>query len=81
MWIRFQSLDQYAIKVYVGGVNATSGEPAVENFATKLRRQKLVSEGKTIQDYVVTPNQSWLDGIAVTPGQVRQFVAVGSGSG
>jgi hypothetical protein len=81
MWVRFKSEKQFAIKIYVGSINAVSGEPAVENMATKLRRQKLKSQGALLQDYVVTPQQLWLDGIATAPGQVRQFVAVPTGSG
>jgi ubiquitin len=81
MWINFHSKQPYAIKIYVGGVNAVSGEPAVETAATKLRRQTQLREGKSVQDYVVVPNQPWLDGIAVSPGKVRQFVAMPTGSG
>jgi hypothetical protein len=33
------------------------------------------------QDYIVVPPQPWLDGIAVEPGNVRQFVAVDTKSG
>ena len=46
----------------MGNVNAISGLPKHE-IAEK-------------QDYVVVPNQPWLDGIAVEPGVVRQFVAM-----
>ncbi|KLJ13266.1 hypothetical protein EMPG_11788 [Blastomyces silverae] len=81
MWIRFESQNQFAVKIYVGGVNVISGEPSTENMATKLRRQKLSSENRSLQDYVVTPQQLWLDGIATAPGNVRQFVAVASGQG
>lgn len=81
MWIRFKSSNQFAIKIYVGGVNAVSGEPLIENAATIFRRQKLKAEGKSIQDYVVTPQQLWLDGIAMTAGVVRQFVAMPLDSG
>lgn len=34
-----------------------------------------------MQDYVVTPKQLWLDGIASTGGRVRQFVAMPMGAG
>ncbi|KAL8641273.1 MAG: hypothetical protein Q9228_001892 [Teloschistes exilis] len=81
MWIRFASDDQFAINVSVGGVNAISGEPLVETSATQLRRLNLMSERKSVQDYVVTPQQLWLDGIASTAGRVRQFVAVPMGNG
>lgn len=81
MWIRFTSDDQFAINVSVGGVNAISGEPLVETSATQIRRLNLMSERKTVQDYVVTPQQLWLDSIASTAGRVRQFVAVPMGNG
>lgn len=81
MWIRFQSKCPFAIKVYLGGINAVSGEPMVENAATKFRRLNLLGNDKSIQDYVITPNQLWLDGIASNDGRVRQFVGMPLGSG
>ena len=39
MWINFESSQTYIIKIHVGGVNAISGEPAVETAAAQLRRQ------------------------------------------
>ena len=65
----------------MGGVNAVSGEPLIENAATRLRRLNLLACKLSIQDYVVTPKQSWLDGIASHDGRVRQFVAMSLGSG
>ncbi|KAH7001269.1 hypothetical protein EDB80DRAFT_894978 [Ilyonectria destructans] len=38
-------------------------------------------EPAPIQDYVVVPDQKWLDGIANSTGQVRQFVAMSMGLG
>ena len=81
MWIRFHASARFAIKIYVGGVNAVSGEPSTDTEQTRARRYKLLSEHKSIQDYVVTPNQLWLDGIASQDGTVRQFVAMPIGSG
>ena len=81
MWIRFQSSQKFVIKILVGGVNAVSGEPEVEKVATMLRRQNLIASKKSVQDYVVTPDQLWLDGIASNDGCVRQFVAMPLGSG
>lgn len=80
MWIEFSSKQSYAIKVYVGGVNAVSGEPMVETAATRLRQQNLMRQKKSVQDYIIIPEQRWLDGIATRSGQVRQFVAVPLGS-
>jgi hypothetical protein len=81
MWINFQSRDKFAVKIYVGGVNAVSGEPSTDTEQTRARRYKLLSERKSIQDYIVTPKQLWLDGIASQDGTVRQFVAMPLGSG
>jgi ubiquitin len=81
MWIQFKSSERFAVKLHVGGVNAISGEPSYDTEQNQARRYKLLSEKKSIQDYVVTPKQLWLDGIASTDGTVRQFVAVPLGSG
>jgi hypothetical protein len=90
MWISFEHYGRtkYNIKIYVGGVNAISGEHATEDAGTKLRRQaKLIhrSDSSTttspLQDYIVVPGQNWLDGIADPGGTVRQFVAMPFGSG
>jgi hypothetical protein len=42
MWIDFKNRDviTYQIKIYVGGVNAISGEPFDENAATRRRREE-----------------------------------------
>lgn len=72
----------YLIKIYVGGINAISGEPAVEDAGTRLRRQAKKGKGDLpLQDYIVVPGQKWLDGIADSNGTVRQFVAMPFGSG
>ena len=81
MWIRFKSEKQFAIKIYVGNVNAVSGEPAIETEEVQLRRIKKLIDQKSLQDYIITPQQRWLDGIAIGSGKVRQFVAVRTGSG
>jgi ubiquitin len=84
MWILFACAGNvpYHIKVYVGGVNAISGEPGIENAATRLRRQEKLRRGdEALQDYIVVPKQLWLDGIADRKGTVRQFVAMPFGSG
>ncbi|KAE9374216.1 hypothetical protein N431DRAFT_543615 [Stipitochalara longipes BDJ] len=85
LWIRFNSTRPFAIKILLGGINAISGEPVIETFATALRRARLLHEEKSIQDYVVidpaNDSQLWLDGIAKQNGSVMQFVAVPTGSG
>lgn len=83
MWIRFESTAPFLIKIYVGGVNAISGEHAAEEDAdgVKQRRADLEQSGHSIQDYVVVPGQEWIDGVAVKAGLVRQFVAMPMGDG
>jgi hypothetical protein len=81
MWIKFSSHRPFAIKVHAGGINAVSGERQPEDGATLLRRKATLEEGKSIQDYVVSGSQKWLDGIATLDGKVMQFVATPTGSG
>jgi ubiquitin len=69
------------IKIYVGGINAISGEPEIEDAATRLHRQRMHAEGVGLQDYIVVTGQLWLDGIAHADDTVRQFVAMRFGSG
>lgn len=58
-----------AVKIGVGGVNAISGEPLDDE----------IRPGR--QDYVVCPDQPWLDGINAGDGMIRQFVGVQLGQG
>jgi hypothetical protein len=71
LWISFagQFWRPNAVKVGVGGVNAVSGAP----MDARLRRRP--------QDYLVVPDQPWLDGINAGPGLIRQFVAMPLGQG
>ena len=81
MWVNFQAQAPFAIKIFVGGINAVSREPLTETPATLLRRMTLISKQQSVQDYVVPPEQLWLDGIASSDGKVRQFVAMPFGTG
>ena len=71
LWISFhgERWRPNAVKVGVGGVNAISGQPWDE----RLRRRA--------QDYLVVPDQPWLDGINAGPNVIRQFVAMPLGQG
>jgi hypothetical protein len=74
MWIGFGGgywRDGYpfAIKIATGKINAVSGEP----WTPQLNRDP--------QDYIVIPEQQWLDGYCVEKGIVRQFVAMPFGDG
>ncbi len=71
LWISFHGDNgrPNALKIGVGGVNAISGAP----FDKRLRRNP--------QDYLVVPDQPWLDGINSGPNTIRQFVAMPLGQG
>jgi hypothetical protein len=71
MWINFGFGGGYpfAVKVAAGKINAISGE---------TWRNGLSSEP---QDYVVVPEQPWLDGFSIGEGLIRQFVAMPLGEG
>lgn len=56
-------------KIAVGRVNAVSGKSFTEQLSS------------TEQDYVVIPDQQWLDGINSAQGSVSQFVAMPLGQG
>ena len=58
-----------AVKVATGKINAVSGDP----WSDALRSGP--------QDYLITPEQKWLDGFAVGQGFIRQFVAMPLGAG
>lgn len=75
MWSNFKATAPFMIKIYCGGINVVSGEHAAEGAETKQRRAKLLRKGELIQDYVVLPEQPWIDGVAIKPAVVRQFVA------
>jgi hypothetical protein len=70
MWISFSSYGYpFAIKIAAGKVNAVTGE----GWSNELSR--------TEQDYIVIPDQPWLDGFCVQKGKIRQFVAMPLGGG
>lgn len=74
MWIKFTSMKnkKFAIRPFLGGVNGISGEALIGNMASLLRKMNTLSQR---QDYIVLPDQKWLDGIATSPGIIKQFVA------
>jgi len=69
MWICFSARYPFAVKVGTGLINAVTGSP----WRSGLHRRP--------QDYVVIPEQPWLDGFCVKKGQIRQFVAMPLGAG
>jgi hypothetical protein len=74
MWISFSGNFRrggypFAVKIATGKINAVSGEP----WTAHLNRDP--------QDYIVIPEQPWLDGYCVEKGVIRQFVAMPLGGG
>jgi hypothetical protein len=71
MWISFagEYWKPRAVKVGIGKVCAITGERWSESLDADP------------QNYLVTPPQPWLDGIAVKKGLIRQFVAMPLGLG
>ncbi len=69
LWIDFRSSQgPAAVKVAAGMVNALTGDSWSERLSPR-------------QDYLVVPDQPWLDGFNTGRGVVRQFVAMPLGSG
>ena len=69
MWLNFSGDYPMAVKVAAGKINAVTGE----GWENEL--------SDSPQDYVVIPDQPWLDGFCVMKGMVRQFVAMPLGEG
>jgi hypothetical protein len=78
MWLNFSSdydvergvSYPFAIKIATGKINAVSGQTWNKGLHRRPR-----------QDYVVTPDQPWIDGYCVGKGIIRQFVAMPLGAG
>jgi hypothetical protein len=81
MWISFNSQQPFAVKVFVGGINVVTGESKGKTPQMVKRQQERFANNESIQDYVVPPDQLWLDGIAAMDGKVMQFVATPVGTG
>ena len=64
MWINFRGDYPMAVKVAAGKINALTGEGWSEELCEEP------------QDYLVVPDQPWLDGFCVKRGLIRQFVAM-----
>jgi hypothetical protein len=71
LWLGFSAAawKPNAVKVIAGGINAVSGLP---DEGDGLDEQ---------QNYVVCPDQPWLDGCNIGGGVIRQFVAMPLGEG
>lgn len=71
MWLQFDAAywRPNAIKVAIGKINVITGESWHQRFT------------RGVQDYMVCPDQPWLDGIKAGEGYIRQFVAMPLGMG
>ena len=72
LWINFSSFGNeypFAIKIAAGKINAVTGDTWTNDLANDP------------QDYLVAPDQRWLDGFCVQKGLIRQFVAMPLGQG
>ncbi len=69
MWINFHADYPMAVKIAAGKINAVTGEAWNDELT------------ETPQDYLVVPEQPWLDGFCVEKGLIRQFVAMPLGEG
>lgn len=69
LWINFHGSYPCALKIAAGKINAVDGSA----WSPQLSDSE--------QDYVITPEQRWLDGFNVTEDYIRQFVAMPLGEG
>ena len=69
LWLNFDGGYPCAIKVAAGKICALTADPWVDHLNADP------------QDYLVVPEQPWLDGYCVEKGIVRQFVAMPLGDG
>jgi len=69
LWLNFNGDYPMAIKVAAGKINAVSGEAWADGLSDDP------------QDYLVLPDQPWLDGYHVEKDLIRQFVAMPLGNG
>ena len=69
LWIRFDGYYPCAVKIAAGKINAVTGKSWENELSARP------------QDYVVVPEQPWLDGFSIDKGLIRQFVAMPLGQG
>lgn len=71
LWLSFEGDHWHpcAVQVAVGRVNALTGKKLTKRLTKKE------------QNYIVCPDQPWLDGINAGSGYIRQFVAMPLGTG
>ena len=69
MWITLDGSYPMAVKIAAGKINALTGD----EWSNELSSDP--------QDYMVVPDQPWLDGFCVEQGLIQQFVAMPLGEG
>ena len=71
LWLGFDAAHwkPSAVQIGIGGINAVTGKAFKERLSNRP------------QNYLVCPDQPWLDGINVGEGVIRQFVAMRLGGG
>jgi len=69
LWLHFYTRYPFLIRIGTGKINVVTGKPWTDCVS------------RDPQDYVVTPEQPWLDGYCVEKGEIRQFVAMPLGQG
>ncbi len=71
LWLNFNAAywKPNAVKIAIGKINAISGREWDQTL------------GNTEEDYIVCPDQPWLDGINAGEGYIKQFVAMPLGMG
>jgi hypothetical protein len=69
MWINLHGTYPFAIKIAAGKIDAVTGK----GWSNQLSKKH--------QNYIVIPQQPWLDGFCVQKGRIRQFVAMPLGKG
>jgi len=77
LWLRFRLVGSklpWALKIAAGKICAVSGRPWTNNL-------ERLDDAQPSQNYVVLPEQPWLDGFNSGDSQIRQFIAEPLGSG
>jgi len=69
LWINFSGGYPCAVKIATGKINAVTGKSWSDDLVKKP------------QDFLVVPDQPWLDGYCIQKGLIRQFVAMPLGDG
>lgn len=69
LWLNFSGTYPMVVKVAAGKINAATGQGWTNELSDRP------------QDYLVVPDQRWLDGFCVKKGSIWQFVAMPLGEG